>query len=278
MGMAVVAVMFGLVVGSFLNVCIHRLPQGQSVVTPRSRCPACGTAIRPLDNIPVLSYLLLRGRCRACGAPISLLYPAVEALTAVLFVAALLAFGPTARAALAAVFLCGLVVVTFVDLEHQIIPHAVTLPGIPLGLLAAFFGAGPPFSDALIGCLAGAGFIYMIGHYAEHILYFLHTRGIYKVAEPEAEGEEVDLAAMGLGDVNLAGMMGAFLGWRGLIAAFLVATLTGSVMSLALMGFGRLKRGQHVPFGPYLALGGGLALFAGEAAARWYLGLLRPRG
>lgn len=253
----VAAVMFGLVVGSFLNVCIHRLPQGQSVVTPRSRCPACGAAIRPLDNIPVLSYLVLRGRCRGCAARISPRYPAVEALTAALFVAALLAFGPTARGALAAALLCGLVVVTFVDLEHQIIPHAVTLPGIPLGLLAAFLGAGPPPADALIGSLAGAGFVYLVALYCEVIL---------------------DREAMGMGDVNLVAMMGAFLGWRPLIVAFFTATVTGSAVSLALIGLRRRDRREPIPFGPFLALGGALALFAGEAFVQWYLGLLRPRG
>ena len=273
--------MFGLLVGSFLNVCIYRIPRGDSIVTPRSRCPACGEPIRALDNIPVLSYLLLRGKCRHCGARISAQYPVVEALTAALFVAAVAAFGPTLRGMLAAAFLCGLVVAGFVDLEHQIIPHDVTLPGIPLGLLGAFLGSptvidmiqrftemrpgflaaflsgSPPVPDALIGCLAGAGFVYLIALYCEVIL-----------------GRE----AMGLGDVNLVAMMGAFLGWRALVVAFFIATVSGSVVSLTLIGQRRRDRREPIPFGPFLALGGGLALFLAEALLRWYGGLLGARG
>jgi len=247
---------FGLVLGSFLNVCIHRMPRGESVVTPRSRCPACAAPIRALDNIPVLSYLVLRGRCRACGARISPQYPAVEALTAVLLVAALGAFGLTLRGFLAAAFLCALVVVTFVDLEHQIIPHAVTLPGIPLALLGSFLGGGPPLTEALIGCLGGAGFVYLVACYCEAIL---------------------DREAMGMGDVNLVALMGGFLGWRALIVAFLTATVTGSAVSLALIGLRRRTRRDPIPFGPFLALGGATALFLGEALIGWYLGLLRLR-
>ncbi len=249
--------MFGLVVGSFLNVCIYRLPRGQSVVTPRSRCPACGAPIRALDNVPVLGYLFLGGRCRGCRTRIPLRYPAVEGLTAALFGAALATFGLTPRGGLATAFLCGLVVVTFVDLEHQIIPHAVTLPGIPLGLLGTLAGGGPTLPEALIGCLAGAGFVYLIALYCEVIL---------------------DKEAMGMGDVNLVAMMGAFLGWRPLLVAFLIATVTGSFVSLGLIGLGRRSRREPIPFGPFLALGGIVALFAGDALIQWYLSLLRSRG
>jgi leader peptidase (prepilin peptidase)/N-methyltransferase len=273
--------MFGLVVGSFLNVCIYRLPRGESIVAPRSRCPACGDPIRALDNIPVLSYLLLRGKCRNCGARISVQYPAVEALTAALFVAAVATFGPTLRGILAALFLCGLVVAALVDLEHQIIPHAVTLPGIPLGLLGAFLGSptvidmmqrfmdirpgilaaflsgSPPLPDAIIGCLAGAGFVYLTALYCEVIL-----------------GRE----AMGLGDVNLVAMMGAFLGWRALVVAFFIATVGGSVVSLTLIGLRRRDRREPIPFGPFLALGAALALFWADPVLRWYGGLIGARG
>ena len=249
--------MFGLVVGSFLNVCIYRIPRGESLVAPRSRCPGCGAPVRARDNIPLVSYLLLRGRCRSCAARISPQYPAVEALTAALFVAALGRFGLTPRGLLATAFLCGLVVATFVDLEHQIIPHAVTLPGIPLGLLGSLAGGGPPPPEALIGCLAGAGFVYLIALYCEIIL-----------------GRE----AMGLGDVNLVAMLGAFLGWRALVVAFFLATVTGSVVSLALIALRRRDRKEPIPFGPFLALGGAAALFAGDAMVRWYLSLLAPRG
>lgn len=258
--------MFGLVMGSFLNVCIHRLPRGESVVAPRSRCPQCAATIRALDNIPVLSYLALGGRCRACRARISPRYPLVEGLTAVCFAAAIGAFGPTLRGVLAAAFLSGLVVATFVDLDHMIIPFEVTLPGIPLGLLGAFLGAGPSFPDALIGCFAGAGFLHLVGVYSEMIVNW--------GAGKEEEWKE----AMGPGDVHLAALIGAFLGWRSLIVAFLTATVTGSAVSLVLIGLRRRGRRDHIPFGPYLALGAAVALFFGEAAIRWYLGFLRPRG
>jgi len=256
----------GLIVGSFLNVCIHRLPRGESVVAPRSRCPHCATTIRALDNVPVLSYLVLGGRCRACGAAISPRYPVVEGLTAVCFAAAMGAFGPTLRGVLAAAFLAGLVLVAFVDLDHMIIPLEVTLPGIPLGLLGALLGAGPSFPDALIGCFGGAGFLHLVGVYSEMIVNW--------GAEKTEEWKE----AMGPGDVHLAALIGAFLGWRGLIVAFLTATVTGSAVSLTLIGLRRRTRRDHIPFGPYLALGAAVALFLGEAAVRWYLGFLRPRG
>ena len=254
---AVVAGVLGLIVGSFLNVCIRRLPQGESVVAPRSRCPACAAPIRALDNIPLLSYLVLRGRCRACRGRISPQYPAVEALTALLFLGALASFGTTPRGLLAAAFLCALIVVTFVDLEHQLIPHAVTLPGIPIGLLGAMLGGDPSLPEALIGCLGGAGFVYLVALYCEVIL---------------------DREAMGMGDVNLVAMMGAFLGWRALIVAFLAATVSGSVVSLTLIALRRRSRRDPIPFGPFLALGAAVALFLGDALIQWYLGLLRPRG
>jgi leader peptidase (prepilin peptidase)/N-methyltransferase len=190
----------------------------------------------------------------------------VEGLTAVCFAAAIGAFGPTLRGVLAAAFLSGLVVATFVDLDHMIIPFEVTLPGIPLGLLGAFLGAGPSFPDALIGCFAGAGFLHLVGVYSEMIVNW--------GAGKEEEWKE----AMGPGDVHLAALIGAFLGWRSLIVAFLTATVTGSAVSLVLIGLRRRGRRDHIPFGPYLALGAAVALFFGEAAIRWYLGFLRPRG
>jgi leader peptidase (prepilin peptidase)/N-methyltransferase len=262
----VAAVLVGLVVGSFLNVCIHRLPLGESVVAPRSRCPACRTTIRALENIPIVSYLALRGRCRTCGARISPRYPLVEALAAGCCVAAVAAFGPTLRAALAAGFLCLLVAATFVDLDHMLIPHALTLPWIPVALVGALLGAGPPLPDALIGALAGAGFVDLVGAYAEVFINW----GV--------EREEDFKAAMGFGDVTLTAMMGAFLGWRALIVAFFIATLVGSIVGLARIALGRLAWGKHLPFGPFLALGGASTLFVGERILRWYLGLLRPGG
>ena len=190
------AFLFGSLVGSFLNVCIHRLPREESIVFPSSHCPACQVPIRPWDNIPILSFLLLRGRCRACGQPIAWRYPLVEGLTALLFAATVSRFGVTPLAATLLVFVAALTVITFIDLDHQIIPNIITLPGIPLGLLASLVVGGPPLLDRIIGALAGAGFLYLVLFYGSAFY-----------------GQD----AMGEGDLNLIAMVGAFLGWRGVV-------------------------------------------------------------
>ncbi len=244
---------FGLIIGSFLNVCIHRLPKAESIVFPASRCPACQTPIRIWDNIPLVSFLLLRGRCRACGASISWRYPLVEALTGLLFVLTVRQFGLTLQAAFLLVFLCGLVVASFIDLDYQIIPNAITLPGIPLGLLAGLVLGNPPLLDRIIGSLTGAGFLYLVLYYGG-VLY----------------GQE----AMGEGDLNLIAMVGAFLGWRAVVVTILVACLTGSAVGVTLIALRRLARRQHIPFGPFLSLGAAVALFWGERLITWYFGLV----
>lgn len=248
------AFLFGSVVGSFLNVCIHRLPKEESIVMPRSRCPACQTPIRALDNIPLLSFVLLRGRCRACGNPISWRYPLVEALTGGLFALTVARFGVTLQGAFLLLFLSGLVVTSFIDLDHQIIPNAITLPGIPLGFLAGFLLGDPPPLDRVIGSLAGAGFLYLV---------LLYGGVVY--------GQE----AMGEGDLNLIALVGAFLGWRAVIVTILVGCLAGSAVGLTLIALKRLHRRQHVPFGPFLSLGAVVALFWGEWLMAWYFGFLR---
>jgi leader peptidase (prepilin peptidase)/N-methyltransferase len=247
------AFLFGAMVGSFLNVCIHRLPKEESIVAPRSRCPACQSPIRAVDNIPLLSFLLLRGRCRSCGHPISWRYPLVEALTALLFVLTVSRFGVTLKAAFLLAFLCGLVVVSFIDLDHQIIPNAITLPGIPLGLIGGLLVREPPMLDRLIGTLAGAGFLYLVLFYGG-VLY----------------GQE----AMGEGDLNLIALVGAFLGWKAVVVTILIACVVGSAVGLGLMALKRLGRRQHIPFGPFLALGAVVGLFWGERLLGWYLRFL----
>jgi leader peptidase (prepilin peptidase)/N-methyltransferase len=249
----VFAFLFGAVVGSFLNVCIHRLPKEESIVAPRSRCPACQSPIRAVDNIPLLSFLLLRGRCRACGHPISWRYPLVEALTALLFTLTVARFGVTLKSAFLLTFLCGLVVVSFIDLDHQIIPNTITLPGIPLGLIAGLLVREPPLLDRLIGALAGAGFLYLMLFYGGVVF-----------------GQE----AMGEGDLNLIALVGAFLGWKAVVVTILVACFVGSAVGLALIAFKRLGRRQHIPFGPFLSLGAVVGLFWGEQLVGWYLRFL----
>jgi len=249
----VLAFLFGTILGSFLNVCIYRLPMEESVVAPRSRCPSCGTPIRSLDNIPLLSFVILRGRCRACGNPISWRYPLVEALTGTLFAMTVARFGVTLQTVFLLAFLCGLVVVSFIDLDHQIIPNAITLPGIPLGLLAGLLLVEPPLLDRVIGTLLGAGFLYLVLFYGG-ALY----------------GQE----AMGEGDLNLIALVGAFLGWKAVALTILLGCLFGSAVGLGLMAIRRLGRRQHIPFGPFLSLGAVVALFWGERLMAWYLRLV----
>jgi leader peptidase (prepilin peptidase) / N-methyltransferase len=247
------AFLFGSIVGSFLNVCIYRLPREESIIFPGSRCPACHTSIRPWDNIPILSFLILRGRCRACRHPIAWRYPLVEGLTALLFAATVSRFGVTPLAVTQLAFVAALVVITFIDLDHQIIPNVITLPGIPLGLLAGLVSGGPPVLDRMIGTLAGAGFLYLVLFYGS-ALY----------------GQD----AMGEGDLNLIAMVGAFLGWRSMIVTILVGCLSGSAIGLALIGLGRLRRREHIPFGPFLSLGAVVALFFGDRLVALYLAFL----
>lgn len=248
------AFLFGAIVGSFLNVCIHRLPQGGSVVAPRSRCPACGNPIRAWDNIPLVSFVLLRGRCRDCGQPISWRYPLVEGLTGLLFALTVARYGLTALAASLLFLVSGLVVVAFVDLDHQVIPNVITLPGIPLGLLVALAVGGPPLLDRILGALTGAGFLYLV---------LLYGSALY--------GQD----AMGEGDLNLIALVGAFLGWRAVVITILVACLTGSAVGLGLIATKRLGRRQHIPFGPFLALGALVALYWGDALLGWYMSHLQ---
>ncbi|MBI3932191.1 MAG: prepilin peptidase [Acidobacteria bacterium] len=251
------ALALGLVVGSFANVCIHRLPLRQSVVTPRSRCPACGAPIRALDNVPLLSYALLRGRCRSCRAPISARYPAVEALNGLIYLAIAAAWGVTPRAVLAMAFATALLVLALVDLEHHILPDRVTLPGIALGLVGSFL-SGPPHGPRPLGALAAAA-----GGYAAFALVaeaYLTTRGI--------EG-------LGQGDWKMAAMLGAFLGWERLLLTVFVATLSGTLVGLGLMAAKGRGLRHALPLGTFLGVAGLFVLLWGDPVVAWYKGVLR---
>lgn len=243
------AALVGLVVGSFLNVVIHRLPRQVSTVKPRSRCPWCGGAIRATDNIPVISWILLRGRCRRCCAPISPRYPLVEATTAVLFVACVAAFGFTPAAVAAALFCALLVVLAAIDLEHFLLPDRLTLPGVAVGLALQPWLPRTTLLDAVLGALAGAGILILL------INTWFWLR---------------DEESMGLGDVNMLAMIGAFLGWQGVATTLFFASLSGAVAGLALVVTRRLTLKGRLPFGVFLALGGLVSLFAGDALVRWY--------
>jgi leader peptidase (prepilin peptidase)/N-methyltransferase len=247
----------GAIVGSFLNVCIFRIPREKSIVRPGSSCPGCSSPIRFYDNIPLMSYLVLRGKCRKCGEPISIRYPAVELLTALFFAGIAWRFGLSVDAAAALVFACILVVISFIDLEFQIIPDIFSLGGLVLGLLLSFlrttpffgqellvpFGSLPAILQSLLGVLLGGGILYAIAR-------------LYEVVR-KAEG-------MGGGDIKLLAMIGAFCGITGVVFSLVAGSIVGALVGLPLM----LIKGQGtkyaVPFGPFLSLGALLYVFAGD--------------
>ncbi len=240
--------LFGLIVGSFINVCIWRLPREESVVFPGSHCPACNQPIRPYDNVPVFSYLWLRGRCRACKVAIPWRYPLVELLHGLLAVYIVHRFGFTAATALWALFLTALMAIVFIDIDHQIIPDAITLPGMVIGIVASSTILDTGWADAIVGLLLGGGLFYAIALLSELIL--------------KREG-------MGGGDIKLIAMIGAFLGWRHMLLTLFLAALSGSVIGLILIARGR-DRSEPIPFGPFLSVGAMVALFWGEVIFEWY--------
>ena len=243
---AVLAGVFGLLLGSFLNVVAYRLPRGESLAFPGSHCPSCETPIRPWDNVPVLSWLWLKGRCRACRGSISARYPVVEATTAALLVAVVLAKGADRDAWLGLAFVLLLVPVTLIDLDHRIIPNKLMLLGTAVSLAILALTDPGSIREHLIAATAAGGFLL-----------------IAAVAYP---------AGMGMGDVKLAAVMGLFLG-RNVGAAMLVALVAGSVVGAAIIARKGAAEGRKtaIPFGPYLAFGGLVGLFAGGAVVDWYL-------
>jgi len=270
----------GALIGSFLNVVIHRLPHEESIVFPNSRCPSCGAVIAFYDNVPVLSYLLLRGRCRSCESSISIRYPAVELLTALLFVAVTWLDGLTVVLAFDLIFVSALVALIFIDAEHMILPNAITYPGIVFALVARlaipFLLGTPHFDDlpglmngmlsdmpiwaasfigALIGALIGGGSLWLMGWTWERL------RGV---------------EAMGLGDVKMMFMVGAYLGWRLTILTIFCGVLSGSIIGMALMARqGKKDMQMLLPFGVFLGIGSIMALLIGHQIVEWYAGQFR---
>ncbi|MDZ4860776.1 MAG: prepilin peptidase [Candidatus Hydrogenedentes bacterium] len=257
---AIISFIIGAMVGSFLNVCVYRLPKGESIVKPRSRCPKCETSIAWYDNLPIVSWLLLGAKCRNCKTPISWQYPLVEAITAVLFSAVFLQYGLTLATPVYMLLAAALVLVTFVDLTDWTIPNEVTYPGIPLGLACAvvtmFYPAsglvvfGPPsvpIFSALLGVLIGGGILYLLDKAA---LAVLGKRG------------------MGFGDVKLLAMLGAFFGWPGVLMIMAIAAFAGAGLGYTLILLQRSKGGEegghYIPFGPYLSFGGVVVMLFGQ--------------
>ena len=245
----------GALIGSFLNVCIYRLPLGKSIVWPGSHCPSCGKAIEFYDNIPVLSYLWLIGRCRACRERISIRYPFVEAVNAAGYLAILWTFGPTWTTVLYALLFSALLVVAGTDLTHKIIPNMVTLPGIVLGLLGAATVLPVGLLNALMGVAIGGGILWALAW-----------------ASPYLFGKE----GMGGGDIKLLAMIGAFLGWKPALLTIMIGSLTGSIIGISLIALRIMKRDEYIPFGPFLVLGALLSMFFAQPMLDWYQGLLSP--
>lgn len=250
MVVAAIVFVFGAVIGSFLNVCIYRIPLGQSVVSPGSRCMGCGKDVKWYDNIPILSWLFLRGKCRSCGAPFSVRYPLVELLTALLGLLLFLKFGLSLKLLVMFVFCAALVVVTFIDLDHQIIPDEISLGGVVLGFVLSFFLPWISWLSSLLGILVGWGALALVFY------GYLWLTG--------REG-------MGGGDAKLLAMMGAFLGLKSIPFIIFASSLVGTVFGLSIMAI--QKKGRHlaIPFGPYLAFGAVLYTFFGPQLIDWYL-------
>ena len=276
----ILAGIFGAIIGSFLNVVIHRLPHEESIVFPNSRCPSCGAVIAFYDNIPILSYAALRAKCRSCKEHISLRYPAVEALTAALFVAVAWHDGMGVRLPFDLVFVSALLALVFIDAEHMILPNAITYPGIVFAVVARiaipFLTRTPHFDDlpslingpfegwpiwaaslggGVIGALVGGGSLWLMGWIWEKL------RGV---------------EAMGLGDVKMMFMVGGYLGWRLTIFTIFVGVLTGSIIGVVLMAKQREKNMQMLlPFGIFLGIGAIASLLVGSQIVGWYAGQFR---
>ncbi len=250
--------LFGLIAGSFLNVCIYRIPRGLSIIIPSSRCPSCNTPIKPWDNVPIVSYIFLGGKCRYCKARISFRYPLVEFLNAVLYLMAFWRFGVGLHTVVYCIFSSALIVITFVDLDFQIIPDRITLAGIPFGFLAGSFLLPDPFARhlllgmkaSLIGLASGFGLFYLVA---------LAGSAIFKKE------------ALGGGDIKMMAMVGALMGWKTVILTTFLGSLTGSIFGITLMVFKGKNRTTKLAFGPFLALGAIITLFFGQEISSWYL-------
>ena len=246
--------LIGLAIGSFLNVCIFRIPLKQSIVFPASRCMTCGKHLKPYHNIPVVSWLVLRGRCAFCGTSISARYPAVELLTGIVFALHGLVIELDALLLVRLVFAAVLIVLAFIDIDHRILPDSMTLTGIPLGVIASIW-LPPGLRDSLIGIAVGGGILWLI------------AEGYYRWRKVEG---------MGFGDVKMLAMIGAVLGWRAVIVTLVLASCSGALVGVAMLS--RAQKGPAdgmkyaLPFGTFLSAGAIVASLVGERIVTWYLG------
>jgi leader peptidase (prepilin peptidase) / N-methyltransferase len=246
-----ILIVLGLTVGSFLNVCIHRIPREQSLMFPPSRCPGCEHRLAWFENIPVLSYAVLGGRCRKCRTRISIGYPLVELATMALFIVHGEVFGWSALLVPRLLFACAMVVLFAIDLEHHLLPNVITLPGIAIGLISSAV-LPPGLVDALIGAAIGGGVLWLIGE-----AYYRYS------------GHE----GMGGGDVKMLAMIGAFLGWKLVLVTLVLSSFAGSLIGVAVIALKRGGMKYALPYGTFLALGALVASLAGDAIVNWYVGL-----
>lgn len=244
----------GLAIGSFLNVCIYRLPRSLSLISPPSMCPSCQTPIRFYDNVPILSYLWLRGRCRFCGAGFSLRYPVVELVSGLFAVAVFDRYGFSWESLFLYGLIGALLVITFIDIDYQIIPDVISLPGIVIGFLASFLVGYITYKESLIGIILGGGLLLSVAW------------GYYLLTKKEG---------MGGGDIKLLAMLGAFLGWKGVIVTILAASAIGTLAGIAVALRTGGGRKLAIPFGPFISLGAILYVFFGTQMIEWYVALMR---
>ena len=240
----------GACVGSFLNVCIYRIPAHKSIVYPGSTCPICQIPIKFYDNIPIFGYLILKGRCRTCGNPIAVRYLIIESLMGLLAFCVVLKFGVTFPGLIYFIFIAALIIITFIDIDHQIIPNEISLPGIAAGLVFSFFIPSLTFINSLIGVIVGGGSLWLV---ATLYLFITHREG------------------MGFGDVKLLAMIGAFIGWKGVAVTIFSGSAIGTMVGIATMLINRKNLKMAIPFGPFLSIGAIIYLFFGEALINWYL-------
>jgi leader peptidase (prepilin peptidase)/N-methyltransferase len=268
--LVVFAGIFGAMLGSFLNVCVYRLPRNESVILPASHCPGCGKPIAWYDNVPLLSYLALRARCRHCGARISLQYPLVELATCVVWAGAVAWLGPSFAALSAAVFLTLLLGIALTDARHYVIPDEFSLGGLGAGLALSLAPGGIRPLDAVIGAAAGFALLWVVKAGGDWALArgWIGGEELGQVLEP---GEKP--ASLGGGDLKMMAMVGSFVAWRGVLLTAFLGSFVGVLVFLPLV---LLKRRAPVPFGVFLAAGAAATLVAGPAILGWYASLLRP--
>ena len=244
----------GLIVGSFLNVCIYRLPRRQSINWPGSRCTTCERALSWYENIPVVSWAVLRGQCRTCGQRISVMYPLVELITGSLFVAGYLIYGWTPLLAVRLAFACAMVVLFAIDLRHHLLPNVITVPGIVVGFVLSLLLPMQGWKSSLIGLIAGGGVLFAL------------AEGYYRLRGVEG---------LGMGDVKMLAMIGAFLGWQLMLVTLILASFAGSIIGIGIIASGRGGMKAALPFGTFLAVGVLVAAVAGDAIVEWYIGFYR---